>query len=500
MRFAFLNPQGNFDPHDSYWTRHPDFGGQLVYVKELALAMAASGHEVDVVTRRIVDPDWPEFAAPVDGYPGRPGVRIVRIPCGPDRFLPKEDLWPYLGTEWVTGILDFYHREGTRPQAITAHYADGGLAAALIRQRTGLPFTFTGHSLGAQKMDKLNATPGNLADLDARFHFTARIAAERVSMSHAGRIVTSTRQERMRQYAHPAYHGAVDPADETRFAVVPPGVNVRVFSPTPTAQDAAIANRIETALARDVAAERRELPLIVAASRLDPKKNHVGLVRAFALSPELQIRANLAIVVRGLDDPLHNYQALEPDERAIMAQISALITEHSLWGKVTAFSLAGQAELAAAYRVLAKRRSIFALTALYEPFGLAPLEAMSCGLPAVVTRNGGPAESMREGKREFGVLVDPANPREIARGLLHLTSETAWRRFHEAGMERVSRRYTWEQTATGYLDVIAEVLERSSVTKGLPIPAYFSAPRSENEIPLSDLAALYFAGQDAASS
>ena len=167
MRFAFLNPQGNFDPHDSYWTRHPDFGGQLVYVKELALAMAASGHEVDIVTRRIVDPDWPEFAAPVDGYPGRPGVRIVRIPCGPDRFLPKEDLWPYLGTEWVTGILDFYHREGTRPQAITAHYADGGLAAALIRQRTGLPFTFTGHSLGAQKMDKLNATPGNLADLDA---------------------------------------------------------------------------------------------------------------------------------------------------------------------------------------------------------------------------------------------------------------------------------------------------------------------------------------------
>jgi sucrose-phosphate synthase len=35
MRIAFLNPQGNFDPGDSYWTEHPDFGCQLVYVKQL---------------------------------------------------------------------------------------------------------------------------------------------------------------------------------------------------------------------------------------------------------------------------------------------------------------------------------------------------------------------------------------------------------------------------------------------------------------------------------
>ena len=34
MQVSFLNPQGNFDPKDSYWTAHPDFGGQLVYVRE----------------------------------------------------------------------------------------------------------------------------------------------------------------------------------------------------------------------------------------------------------------------------------------------------------------------------------------------------------------------------------------------------------------------------------------------------------------------------------
>ena len=48
MYIVFLNPQGNFDKNDSFWTEHPDFGGQLVYVKELALAMGELGHKVDM--------------------------------------------------------------------------------------------------------------------------------------------------------------------------------------------------------------------------------------------------------------------------------------------------------------------------------------------------------------------------------------------------------------------------------------------------------------------
>ena len=72
MRVAFLNPQGNFDPADSHWTQHPDFGGQLVYVKEAALAMAEQGWQVDIITRRIVDPAWPQFASKFDAYPATP--------------------------------------------------------------------------------------------------------------------------------------------------------------------------------------------------------------------------------------------------------------------------------------------------------------------------------------------------------------------------------------------------------------------------------------------
>ena len=68
MHIVFLNPQGNFDPADSYLTEHSDFGGQLVYVKELAQAMAQQGHKVDIVTRRIRDSSWPEFFADQDSY------------------------------------------------------------------------------------------------------------------------------------------------------------------------------------------------------------------------------------------------------------------------------------------------------------------------------------------------------------------------------------------------------------------------------------------------
>ena len=41
MRVAFVNPQGNFDPRNSYLASHPDFGGQLVYVREVARVLGA---------------------------------------------------------------------------------------------------------------------------------------------------------------------------------------------------------------------------------------------------------------------------------------------------------------------------------------------------------------------------------------------------------------------------------------------------------------------------
>ncbi len=494
MHVLFLNPQGNFDPNDSYWMEHPDFGGQLVYVKEVALAMEARDHTVDIVTRRFDDPDWPEFSGEIDGYPGHPGVRIVRIPCGPDRFLPKEELWPHLGTDWLQGILDFYERDAHEPEAVTTHYADGGLVGALLEARTGVPFTFTGHSLGAQKMDRLGVDEANLDEMDERFRFGRRLMAERVAMNRAARVITSTQQERFEQYSHPAYRGAIDVNMDGKFAVIPPGVNRRLFHEAPSDLDPEIRARIEQALQRDISAERRELPLVLCSSRLDRKKNILGLIRAFVESETLQRTANLAIVARGTENALRERDQYEGESRAILDEIAQLLDEHDLWNAVTSFPLNSQTELAAAYRAVAERRSVFALTALYEPFGLAPLEAMSCGLPAVVTRNGGPSESLVEGDRRFGELVDPEDPPAIAEGLLAvLESDATWTSYRDAGIERVIQRYTWERTAESYLEALHAIRTEPAVPSGdrLPIPDYWTAPGPETDIAREQLAEIY---------
>ncbi len=491
MHIGFLNPQGNFDPGDSYWTEHADFGGQLVYVKQVALALGEMGHRVDILTRKVVDADWPPFASDFDVYPGAPNVRIVRIPAGDDdRFLPKEELWPFLGRDWVPGIVEMYRREGSRPEAFTGHYGDGGLAAVLLQAETGIPFTFTAHSLGAQKLDKLGADRSNLADLEDRYHFATRLVGERLAMNHSGVNITSTRQERLEQYGHRAYAGAVAVDDDTRFAVVPPGVNLAVFgSDARAATEGDTRRTVDDRLARDLEPGRLDLPVVVASSRLDPKKNHLTIVEAFATDEMLRRTANLVILTGSLDDPLHSDHGISEGELAVLRPIRDLIDAAGLEGSVAAFALPGQERLAAAYRYLAERGSVFCLTALYEPFGLAPLEAAAAGLPLAVTRNGGPSESLVEEGVEYGVLVDPADPASVAAGLLRALGPE-WDGLAARGRQRVLDRYTWDRTAGGYLAAIERALAAPSGSR-LPIPDWFEEPDAAGGFGVDDLARIY---------
>jgi sucrose-phosphate synthase len=465
MHIAFLNPQGNFDPNDRYWTQHPDFGGQLVYVKQVANALVAKGHQVDILTRRVDDEKWSGFESAIDGYPD--GARIVRLDAGPDpRFLRKEDLWPYLCSEWVPNILAFYGDD--LPDAITSHYGDGGISAAILRARTGIPYTFTGHSLGAQKRDGLVAQGASI-DED-RYHFPTRIEAERSTLENAGVVITSTRQERFLQYGHDAYAGAIDPDDDSRFAVVPPGVDQTVFFPEPGPDDQSVAVRVDGFLHRDLTPDRIDLPVVVASSRLDAKKNQRVLVDAFGRNEQLRSSANLVIVTGALEDPLRSDEGASASEQEVLADLRDGIDSYGLGGAVAAFSISGQRPLAAGYRTFAARHSVFALTALYEPFGLAPLEAASAGLPAVVTNKGGPTESFQENGRDFGVLVDPYDADDVASGLLRALGDE-WASLAAAGRERVLTRYTWDRTAEGYLAAIERALAtRSRPTK--PIPSW----------------------------
>lgn len=498
MHIGFLNPQGNFDAANSHITKHPDFGGQLIYVKQVAIAIAKEGHKVDIITRQIIDPEWPEFAEPVETYPGVDNVRIIRLPAGPKEFLAKELLWPHLVKDWVSNILEFYQQEGSFPDAMTAHYGDGGLCAVLIEEETGIPFTFTAHSLGAQKMDKLEVTPENITEINEQFYFQYRILAERLSMNHSAVNIISTRLERFEQYSHRVYRGAVDVDNDDRFAVIPPGADFSIFGAEARAENEEVTQEhIQERLARDIALPRRDLPAIVASSRLELKKNILGLVQAFATSSTLQERANLVLLTGGLDDPLRE-EASDSVIEEVLAPIRQVVEDNDLWGKIAAFGLPDQSQesLASAYRYMVKRRSVFALTALYEPFGLAPLEAAVAGLPVVVTKNGGPSESLSQGDQEYGVLVDPEDPADIAQGLERLLcNDDEWEYFAQAGKQRVLKKYTWESTAENYLTLLEQILSSPQTqpqAELLPIHPYLRNPESQTDAALAELNNLYF--------
>jgi len=456
MHIAFLNPQGNFNRGDSYLTEHPDFGGQLVYVKEVCLALARQGVQVDIITRRIDDPAWRGFAGHIDYFTTDcSGPRIVRIDCGGPGFLRKEHLWPYLD-EFSSNIISFY--AGRLPAAFTAHYADGGYSAALLRRRTGRCFTFTGHSLGAQKLDKLDMRTANADEMEQEYFFSQRIAAERLAMSTAARVITSTHTERFDQYSHPLYQGAIDVQDNARFAVIPPGVNGDVFSTTPGSSDA------DQQAAVAAHCGDTHSPYIVASSRMDEKKNILGIVRAYAGSATLQAAARLGIFIRGVTDPFSEINTLPEAEQAVLQPILDSISDAGISDLVDFFDIRSQQALAAAYRYFAARRSVFALTAFYEPFGLAPIEAAACGLAVVATRNGGPTEIFEDGS---GVLVDPFDEQDIARGL-----ESALARQPELaarGIERVHSTYTWDRTAQRYRMVL-EAGIRENTTADFAVP------------------------------
>lgn len=449
MRIAFFNPQGNFDADNRYLTEHPDFGGQLVYVRELALALAELGVSVDVITRRIDDPEWPGFEAPIADFGVQASrVRIIRLEAGGTGFIAKEQLWPHL-PELTSKVAAFYAHDPSKPDAVTTHYADGGWMGVLWRQQTSIPFTFTAHSLGAQKLERLGAHRDNWPQLDQRYHFNTRIAAERAAMQLAGAMITSTQAEQHEQYAHPLYAGAVDAQADARFNVVAPGINTSIFTTDHSGDDEAFLSRLKQSAGDDLR------PIVLASSRLEPKKNLAGFVDAWLASPTLQQRARLGLFVRGLDAPFEEVDKLGADERSVLAPLLERIQAAGLRDQVVFVNASSQRQLATAYRHFARLRSVFVLPSLYEPFGLAPIEAAACGLAVVATRFGGPSEVFAA---DTGVLVDPDDPQSLADGMLDALDRYA--DLSAAATEMVNRCYTWQATAKGYLKAIEAMLAR----------------------------------------
>jgi len=178
--------------------------------------------------------------------------------------------------------------------------------------------------------------------------------------------------------------------------------------------------------------------LIVHASNFRPVKRVCDAVRAFSLIRD-RVPARLVLVGDGPELP----RAVE------------LAEELGIKRNVV---FAGQIEAVDALLGVA---DLFLLPSEFESFGLAALEALSCGTPVIASRSGGLAEVVTEG--ESGHLVEVGDYREMARhGGDLLADDEKHARFSAAARDSVVSRFPEEEVVTMYEKFYEEVLSGGS--------------------------------------
>ncbi len=98
----------------------------------------------------------------------------------------------------------------------------------------------------------------------------------------------------------------------------------------------------------------------------------------------------------------------------------------------------------------------FCLPSYREPFGIATLEAMFCGLAVIGTRNGGFLDLVKQG--ETGYLVDPCDADQLADAIERVCEDSglAWQ-MGEAGRRYGLERYSVESVCDQYVKCYREL-------------------------------------------
>ena len=103
------------------------------------------------------------------------------------------------------------------------------------------------------------------------------------------------------------------------------------------------------------------------------------------------------------------------------------------------------------------RASIYALPALYEPFGYTPLEAALCGCALVL----GDIESLREIWRDAAVFVDPKDREALKNELLDLIKDKERRTEMSRRARERALEFTSARMAEKYLELYSELLAQA---------------------------------------
>ncbi|MEX0870063.1 MAG: glycosyltransferase family 1 protein [Candidatus Spechtbacterales bacterium] len=174
---------------------------------------------------------------------------------------------------------------------------------------------------------------------------------------------------------------------------------------------------------------------ILSLSTIEPRKNIVGLIRAFNLIKKENMFDDLSLVISGSKGWAY-------DDVFKEAQISPYKNQIIFTGSVEEEEK----------HILYSNASVFAYPSLYEGFGFPPLEAMRTGTPVVASMT----TSLPEVTKGASVLINPFYPKDIAEGLRSVLKDERLREYLSGKGKEVAALYEWEKAATETLETLSK--------------------------------------------
>lgn len=369
-----------------------DAGGMNVYVREVALALAASGAVVEIFTR------GPRDTAPVILAEG---LTVHHVPAGPEGPMTKEDLPQYLPeiTESIAaggfGPFDIIH----------SHYWMSGIVGLELARRWSLPLVHTMHTLAKVK---------RRLQQDAE-ETDSRVEAETLLAHNSTRLTANSQAEAEELVAD---YGARPQGID----LVVPGVNLATFHPEGPTRWIADAGHTPGPAADPLR--------LVFAGRIQKLKGPQVLLRALGLLSRTRQDVEVELAIIGSRSGSKDLD------------LARLIHEEQLEDIAHLLPPAPADELAAWFRAA----DVVALPSYSESFGLVAMEAQACGTPVLAHDVGGLRHSVADGST--GVLVPDLSADSWAGAI----AEAATNRGRIASMGRTavdrSQGFSWVHTAT----------------------------------------------------
>lgn len=192
---------------------------------------------------------------------------------------------------------------------------------------------------------------------------------------------------------------------------------------------------------KEVAAVKKKFaiskPYILSVCTLEPRKNLIGVLKAFEALPEVT-KERYALVLAGgkgwLDGELH-------------AKFEELSKKYTL----IKTGYVDDADLPPLY----SGADVFVYPAFYEGFGIPPLEAMACGTPVITANN----SSLPEVVQEAGIMIKAEDTVALSQQIERVLNDSRLQtKLKNAGLAQ-AQKFSWQQSAEDFLKIIDSVIK-----------------------------------------